>query len=313
MAMLLGLQADEELRQGLSPLAGGDANRVAVRTLALGGWKQPQQLHLLAALLVSGESPDLVINLDGLNEIFLSWAENHQRGVPEEFPRAWDALAAGLTDSEGLERAGWVAFLSRSRRTVAERIDRAPWRWSFSAGLVERAFQAVVGQKEHSARQALSVVPIGKGPFPTESDQPTTVQESLRRSVELWGRASEGMDAICRAAGCRYFHFLQPNLHDPLGKHLTAEEEALREAGGPVGPLVQAGYPMLVRRLAALEESGVAAFDLTRAFSTQRSSLWVDTCCHVSAEGSKLLAAEIGKAIVAGTPRADVRTTGSSP
>ena len=61
-----------ELRK--SPAAGRPRSQILC--LALGGMKQPQQLLALEYFLSLGASFDVVINLDGFNEIALPYSEN---------------------------------------------------------------------------------------------------------------------------------------------------------------------------------------------------------------------------------------------
>lgn len=86
-------------------LAKGIADRrVRVFTAALGGLKQPQQLMTLNWFLVLGARFDVVVNLDGFNDMVLSVFENARRGVYPAFPRGWQAqlqkLGAGADVGE---------------------------------------------------------------------------------------------------------------------------------------------------------------------------------------------------------------------
>ncbi len=58
-------------------------------TMALLGYKQPQQLFALQYALTLGGHFDWVINLDGLNEVALAPIENTPKGVASIYPRSW--------------------------------------------------------------------------------------------------------------------------------------------------------------------------------------------------------------------------------
>ena len=49
--------------------------------MAHGGWKQPQQLLALSWILALGGELDVLINVDGFNEVALDGVENAERGV----------------------------------------------------------------------------------------------------------------------------------------------------------------------------------------------------------------------------------------
>jgi hypothetical protein len=72
-------------------LAGKKLNVVVV---ALGGFKQPQQLIALSYLLALSAHYDVVINLDGFNEVALPYGDNLPFGVFPTFPRHWSSLRA---------------------------------------------------------------------------------------------------------------------------------------------------------------------------------------------------------------------------
>src|SRR5436305_14825248 len=57
--------------------------------LGMSGYKQPQQLLLLTYLLSQGAEFDVLINLDGFNEIGLHSSENMYQNTHPSFPRAW--------------------------------------------------------------------------------------------------------------------------------------------------------------------------------------------------------------------------------
>ncbi|MCP3901088.1 MAG: hypothetical protein GY707_15395, partial [Desulfobacteraceae bacterium] len=62
---------------------------IIVYHLSIGGYKQPQQLMKLNYFLSLGAEFDIVINVDGFNEIALPGVENLSKGVHPIFPRSW--------------------------------------------------------------------------------------------------------------------------------------------------------------------------------------------------------------------------------
>ena len=72
--------------------------RIEVINLALGGYKQPQQLLVLATLLALGAQFDAVVNLDGFNEIDGA-KDNLQDGVNPFYPYTWNLHARQALDS----------------------------------------------------------------------------------------------------------------------------------------------------------------------------------------------------------------------
>ena len=98
--------------------------------------KQPQQTMIVASALLLGGEFDLIINLDGFNEVAGSAGHNFRDGVFPFFPRWWHKRA-GLTAEEIL-LAGNIAVLRREQTQLAAAGNTAPLRWSALFGLVNR-------------------------------------------------------------------------------------------------------------------------------------------------------------------------------
>lgn len=87
-------QCVTELTRGLSSLSHIFQNRqVIVVSAAIGGYKQPQQLYVLSYLALMGAEFDIVINLDGFNEVYVAGRDNRLYGSNPFYPVYWKALA----------------------------------------------------------------------------------------------------------------------------------------------------------------------------------------------------------------------------
>jgi hypothetical protein len=60
------------------------------------GWKQPQQPLALSYFLSLGAKYDVVMNLDGFNELALPFLNNLRAGVYPFFPRLWNLYSSRL-------------------------------------------------------------------------------------------------------------------------------------------------------------------------------------------------------------------------
>jgi hypothetical protein len=94
--------------------------------MALGGWKQPQQLFALQLAWLRGGEFDAVINLDGFNEVAMV-AQNVGSGVPAWFPRGWGQLMEHRPGREQLLRLGSLAQLLEQRVAIAESAASVSW------------------------------------------------------------------------------------------------------------------------------------------------------------------------------------------
>ena len=89
--------------------------------VAAGGYKQPQQFLALAYLLAQGTYFDLVINVDGFNELALPAFDNRPRGVAPIYPRAWNWRVGSLQDAGALKLLAQLTSVDRERREWAAR------------------------------------------------------------------------------------------------------------------------------------------------------------------------------------------------
>jgi hypothetical protein len=300
MAMLMALEGREALVNELAASSVLRGRKLVVRCYALGGYKQPQQLLVLASLLALGEQPDAVINLDGLNELALPYAENRPRGVFPFFPRSWDALVQEAADPAVLELAGKVAYLRVRRLRLAGLFSAPILRHSSAGNLLWRSLDARLQLRIARENLALSRIPSGAHSFAATGPHRdyATEDELFADLVRVWHRSSLQMHRLAAANHIRYYHFLQPNQFDPGAKPIGRVEAA--RAVDPASPFrepVLRGYPLLSKAGEELRRAGVRFFDLRPLFARIEAPLYVDQCCHVSREGSAILAAAIGKAV----------------
>jgi hypothetical protein len=290
------------LEQALGALDRFRGRKVAVLDLAMGGYKQPQQLMALSYFLALGMPMNVVINLDGFNEVTLPVRDNLSAGVFPFYPRAW-SFQVGTIDREERRTRGAVVLLDDARHSLARVSARRPWRYSFTVGLLWRLVDGRLEMWAGKRQQALlDRTPRDRDP---QSFGPPVTHESgeqLRRElVAAWQRSSLLMDRLARGHGIEYFHFLQPNQYDQGGKPLTAEER--RSAIDPASPfkeLVVQGYPLLRAAGAELRSEGVTFVDLSREFESVDETLYVDPCCHLNQAGIRRLVERIAATIAAG-------------
>ena len=275
--------------------------RAAIVNLALPGYKQPQQLLTLSYMMALGAHFDVVINLDGFNEVTLPLAENLRRGVYPFFPRNWFFRVQDF-DPQTRLAVGRLAYLLEERRRRAERFSRAPWRYSPTVGLLwtvlDRRARGEISQLElaiHGSSEQVAASYTVTGPPWRAAD----VEASYRDLVSLWQRASEQMHQAASARGIRYLHFLQPNQYLEGSKPMGAGERsvAIQAKGYANGRHAAAAYPLLVEHGRQLAERGVAFHDLTMLFAAVDEPVYVDRCCHLNTLGRTLLTRAVAAAI----------------
>jgi len=277
----------EELRRGW-----GDPDRgVEVIGHAREAYKQPQQVMLLVHLLALGLEPDVVVNIDGFNEVAIGLL-NHVTGLDPSFPAhpQWshvvgrfsaDPSQAGQWDLANFERV-------RAARTV-ERLD--PF---FASALTGSALRAWVQRRHDRWREQLAAVTVSG-----DVGNAGTDDEALDRLVDIWVNSSSSLRSLCAARGVRYLHVLQPTLHDDGSKTLTPDERRSGATDPVVERGVRKGYPLLRAAIPRLSAAGVDVLDASRLFVEVKERIYYDSC-HFNRPGTELLGAAIGRALVDG-------------
>jgi hypothetical protein len=270
-------------------------------SLAVGAYKQPQQLLALNYALALGAEFDEAVNIDGFNELFLFPRDNAASGVSVHYPAGWHWLATRMPDQEVRRRVGQIACRAESRARWAEVFGRAPLRWSVTAHLVWRArdrwLKAEMTRTEMALRAAgqAGLPHKGRGPRNTYRDD----REMLVQLVSNWERGSLLLCRTCLAHGIRYHHFLQPNQYVPGSKPLSAQEKrvAILEKL-PGRAYIEKGYPLLRQAGARLRGQGARFHDLSGVFAHSKDTFYTDTCCHFNQAGNEVLAVAVAAAML---------------
>jgi hypothetical protein len=281
-----------------SPEFGG--KRFVFVNLALGGYKQPQQLMTLGYLLSIGAQFDIVINIDGFNDVALYELENASRHVYPPFPRSWHARIGSNDPVLGLTR-GRLLVIEDERDQLALRYSQFPFRWSVFCNVAWRlmdrrlesqAYGILEGYYKKQPRQGPYVVTGPRRDFADRDDL-------YRFLASIWANGSTALHGLCQAYGMQYYHFLQPNQYFPGSKPMGDEEKQraiLFEH--PYKKAVETGYPLLVRLGLDLERHGIPFHDLTRIFADHPEPIYRDDCCHINQRGNEIMALSIARAIL---------------
>jgi len=286
-----GVLAGDDLVTGLEKATG---RKIRFLNLALGGYKQPQQLMMLSYLLSLGAEFDLVINIDGFNEVALPPTELVPRGVFPLYPRDWYIRTAHLEGADARQLAQ-LESLQKSRTFWAQVFQHRPLCWSNTALVlwksIDRALESRIAGRTLSVGKKRSSIPWEvSGPemaFGSEEDL-------LQFLAEDWARCSIQMDQLCSANGAQYLHCLQPNQYVSGSKPMSEEERHVAIADDqPYGTWASKGYPQLEAVVHRLVEQKVDFHDLSMMFKNIERPLYRDNCCHLNAEGYQLVVERI--------------------
>ena len=290
----------ETLTKKIAGVPGFEHKQVIFLNLALGGYKQPQQLILVNYLLSLGAEFDLLINFDGFNEIALPETENKPQHASPFYPRSWFFLVA---EHDIRFLSGFVPYkaVAYCRKVVAQAVSMVPFdKRSYTINAAWAAFDRLMGITERGLRDYLaSREPHGfhaAGPPFDYSNGDEFLYEELSW---VWARSSFLLDQISKENHIAYFHFIQPNQYDEGSKEFTEEERKIAFNGRHLyGKGAQKGYPYLRQRIPFLREKGVHVYDLSMIFKDVRQTVYSDSCCHFNAWGYQHFAEVIADLVV---------------
>ena len=299
VALELFLYGGDVLKPELARLPRFQGKNIHLICLALGGFKQPQQLMALSYFLALGFHFDMIINCDGFNEAALPFSQNVPYHTHPAFPRAWSLYAKKSLDTE-------VALLFGKIYESRQRLEK--WRGRMSGPLCRRSSFCLllwhrIKSREEKQQIALDLeirenlkvkVPIN----PQETGPSYTVfsEETLFADcAELWKRSSLQMWRLCTANKIEYIHCLQPNQYVPDSKVLSDWERRNIYAGPEnlARHAVEKGYPDMIASGKELAAQGLPFTDLTQLFKPYSETLYRDNSCHYNDRGYQILAEKL--------------------
>ena len=288
----------EILRQELEKFHPYRDRPIAFVNLAMSGYKQPQQLLALSYFLALGARFDVVINLDGFNDVVLPYVDNLPAHVHPSFPRLWHLYSRKGFDRKAVSSYAAIEQARRERARWSVRLAGSSLK---SSAFVLTLWDTIDRRKQREISVATAelnrILQDAEPNFQTSGPlvQGAQFEPLLRETIQLWAGSSRQMASSCRANGIRYFHFLQPNQYVEGSKPMGKVERRTAIAPGRYGELAGHGYPMLIEAGRVLAREGVPFSDLTRVYESEERAVYVDTCCHFNELGYKILIAEMAK------------------
>lgn len=282
-----------------SPAFHGKA--ISIVRVALGGYKQPQQLIALAYLLSLGAHFDMLINLDGFNEVALPPAENTPKGVFPFFPRRWFFRVSQIPSFQMRVFIGKIAWLDNQRRGLARVFQHRPMRCSVAMNIAWMGLDSVLSQKMYDAQTSLAGLRPDEGRYEsTGPAYPLTIDDEFYKNLAAqWKKSSIQMFHLCQGNDIEYWHFLQPCQYDLGSKPMGAEEKRIAFAPNHIyRQHVERGYPFLRQageQLVALE---VPFHDFSRIFKDTTDPMYVDNVCHLNVDGYAMMGRAIADVII---------------
>lgn len=275
---------------------------IVLLNFALPAYKQPQPVMVVGDILSQGGHIDLLINLDGFNEIALPNAHGaFGSGTSPFFPQNWKNISETSLSRGAMLQLGRIALLQDSRSKWADYAGRWPWRYSITASTVwlinDNLLKKRQPKLEQSMGEALEV--RANGAVPSTEDLRTSLgppdglrnaRELYEASSSLWARSSVMLNNMVASQGGLYVHMLQPNQYFPGSRPQGADNpKTVLKKTSSYKPEVERGYPYLRSAGRALQRSGIQFYDMTPLFKDDPAPVYWDDCCHFTKEGNEKL------------------------
>lgn len=298
----------EALEKRFSHLRG----KIRILNLASEAYKQPQQLNNLILMSLLGIRFDLVLNIDGFNEVVYSFL-NAQSGYHPIFPSRAHYLPILQTffKSSSPEFIMNAARILDEKRSAARLIRMVNQTAMNHSELIKWIFGLVVlGYQKQAILVEARLQKQEDQPLPDilyQLDAPCFQQADQCRSLaaDLWGRASTLMSGVCKQIGAQYVHILQPNQYVEGTKPLTEQEiEVAYKPESDYSKKVRLGYPLLKERGLKLASEGISFHDLTNVFFETKDTLYIDECCHFNSRGNEIMAMAVARSVPEVLPHA---------
>ena len=280
---------------------------IVVLNFGNGGYKQPQQLLILNYFLALGQELDLVINIDGFNEVALSNLNNKAQielGMPSVqhiqpltnlasnvSPEVMSAIVQ-INDNKKQLKAGidklQTCQLALCHAVTSLRVKQ----------LVNNYQQAIVKYDAEVKKSNADTANSGIVYVP-KADSVLPDRAAFDKMASLWYESSIGMNQILSSRKIKYFHFIQPNQYYPTKRVFTAKEKEIAiNKESPYIEGVKKGYPVLLSKVDDLQKARVNVFSAVNILDNTKETVYKDACCHYNSVGEEVLANYISSSII---------------
>jgi hypothetical protein len=278
-----------------------------ILSFATGGYKQPQQLLILNYFLALGQELDMVVNIDGFNEVALSNLNNINQvdlampsiqhiGPLANFANnslSTKAMQATLRIQENKTRINQgLSSLQHCSLAACDALTSVYVQHlvnNYKTDVIKFEKERTKPQKNDSG----SVIYINNN---------KSVLQDLLAFEEMawnWAKSSIFMHKVLSASKVHYFHVLQPNqYHQTKRVFGEAEKQIAFNKETPYAKAVQIGYPALFKKFPNLEKNNINILNAVNVFDRTKDAVYVDSCCHYNKAGEVIFSDYVGSSIL---------------
>jgi hypothetical protein len=274
-----------------------------------GGYKQPQQLLILNYFLAINQQLDMVINLDGFNEIALANVNNTNQldlAMPSfQHIQPLTGLANNNLSFKVLQSMLELRQTKKLLSKTMKDLDSCSLALCYTA----RSLQArhLINQyqeklKDYEKQQKANanqlfdknnVINLYQSPSKLDAEK------AYDKMISIWYQSSLTMSQVLKARKIPYFHFIQPNQYYQTKRVFTEEEKKLYiGTDSPYSDAIKIEYPKLLSKVEDLRKDQVNIFSAVNVLDGTKETVYRDNCCHYNNIGQNLLGDYISEAII---------------
>ncbi|MGB3535111.1 MAG: hypothetical protein WBA13_16560 [Microcoleaceae cyanobacterium] len=281
---------------------------VIILSFATGGYKQPQQLLVLNYMLSMGQKFDLVINIDGFNEVALSTVNNKYQ-LDFTMPSANHILAlTQLADSSLSDKALEALLKIKQTKPKLEPAIEQLQNCALASCYAYRSLQLQLLLKDYRKQiqrfERYRTKSDGKGIEDSilyfyVQPEPLENQELLEKITNHWVETSKLMRDTLAAENIPYFHILQPNQYYQTQRVFSeAEQQIAWSEDSPYDKAVRKGYPVLTDKINQLKADNINILNAVNVFDNTSEIVYIDDCCHYNPVGEQIFSDTIADFII---------------
>lgn len=294
------------LANHLSKLSSLQNKEIIILNFALPGGKQPQQALILSYFLSLGQDLDLVINLDGFNDVYHA-ARNNKHLVDVPMPASSFELPLLEIANNDLspEEANLVLSILQDKERLKSLLADAT-QCRLASSYLFRAMQikhytavyeshrlefSNTAQESSKQRKQDPVIRINRVDVPLEDEA------LYQKAVAIWVNSSIAMSNLLATRNVPYLHFIQPNQYYSTGRKFGDQERSIaftQNGESEYRDSISKGYPILLSKMAELKNSHVDVFSAVSIFDDIKEPVYFDDCCHYNGAGNEILSKFIG-------------------
>ena len=275
---------------------------------AIGGYRQPQQLMILTYYKMLNQKLDVVLNIDGFNEVVTAFHNSQmQHDISHPATDVWFNMArfleqVNMRGGDGTDvMASYHKWHSVSAKRSARRCSLASC-WVFNKA-----------KYWYHTRQNLSITSSNKKTWRDRSHFFLTekrknrdpdlnlvfdhkdVEALMKRQSFIWQSASQSMHKIAKDVGALYIQIIQPSILYSVDRVIpTKKKKHGREY--LLKPL-KSGYDKIRGSVPEMRKKDILVYDASGVFDSATEHVYADDVCHLNEKGQAIFSDFIAKSL----------------